>query len=77
MDSALKCIGTPKISGISNKIMVGPKDGGFGFDQSKKYSTVENIEKVCVQCQAGQHKNCLAKNKQQSSCDCEHCIIYG
>ena len=57
--------------------MVGPQDGGFGFDQSKKYSKVENLEKVCVQCQAGQHKKCLAKSKQQSSCDCEYCIIYG
>ena len=35
--------------------MVGPQDGGFGFDQSKKYSSVENLEKICVQCQAGQH----------------------
>ena len=57
--------------------MVGPKDGGFGFDQSKKYSTVDNIEKICVQCQAGQHKKCLAKSKQVSNCDCEYCIIYG
>ena len=23
--------------------MVGPQDGGFGFDQSKKYTEVENI----------------------------------
>ncbi len=57
--------------------MVGPKDGGFGFDQSKKYSSVENLEKICVQCQAGQHKKCLAKNNQQPSCDCEYCIIHG
>lgn len=57
--------------------MVGPQDGGFGFDQSKKYSKVENLEKVCVQCQAGQHKKCLGKSNQQSSCDCEYCIIYG
>ena len=57
--------------------MVGPENGGFGFDQSKKYSTVENLEKICVQCQAGQHKRCLAKTKQQPSCDCEYCIIYG
>ena len=28
--------------------MVGPQDGGFGFDQSKKYTSVDNIEKVCV-----------------------------
>jgi hypothetical protein len=57
--------------------MVGPKDGGFGFDQSKKYSSVENIDQVCVQCQAGQHNKCLAKNKQQTSCECEYCIING
>jgi len=56
--------------------MVGPKDGGFGFDQSKKYSSVDNIEQVCVQCQAGQHPKCLAKAKQQSRCDCEYCIIH-
>ena len=49
--------------------MVGPQDGGFGFDQSKKYTSVDNIEKVCVQCQAGQHKNCLAKAKKIPSCD--------
>jgi len=41
--------------------MVGPLDGGFGFDQSKKYTSVDNLEKVSVQCQAGQLKNCLAK----------------
>ena len=58
-------------------IMVGPQDGGFRFDQSKKYTSVDNLEKVCVQCQAGQHKNCLAKTKKQPSCDCEHCLIYG
>ena len=57
--------------------MVGPQDGGFGFDQSKKYSSVENLDQVCVQCLAGQHKNCLAKNKKQSSCECEYCIING
>jgi hypothetical protein len=57
--------------------MVGPQDGGFGFDQSKKYTTVENLEDVCVQCQAGQHKKCLAKSKQQKNCECEHCMIYG
>ncbi len=57
--------------------MVGPKDGGFGFDESKKYSSVENLDKVCVQCQAGQHKNCLAKSKAQPICDCEYCIIHG
>ena len=66
-----------KIAVYCNKDMVGPKDGGFGFDQSKKYSKVENLEKICVQCQAGQHKKCLAKTKQVSNCDCEYCIIYG
>jgi len=58
-------------------MMVGPQDGGFGFDQSKKYTSVDNLEKVCVQCQAGQHKNCLAKTKKIPICDCEHCLIYG
>lgn len=57
--------------------MVGPQDGGFGFDQSKKYSTVENLDEICVQCQAGQHKKCLAKTKEQPNCECEHCIVYG
>jgi len=36
---------------LSNNNMVGPQDGGFGFDQSKKYSSVENMNKICVQCQ--------------------------
>ena len=57
--------------------MVGPQDGGFGFDQSKKYTSVENIEEICVQCQSGQHKKCLKKSKEQDVCECEHCIIYG
>jgi hypothetical protein len=57
--------------------MVGPQDGGFGFDQSKKYTSVDNIDQVCVQCQAGQHKKCLVKSKQQTNCECEHCLIYG
>ena len=57
--------------------MVGPQDGGFGFDQSKKYTSIENIEEVCSQCQAGQHKKCLKKSKQQEICECEHCMIYG
>ncbi len=48
-----------------SQYMVGPQDGGFGFDQSKKYTTVDNIDEVCVQCQAGQHKKCLKKAKQQ------------
>ena len=47
------------------------------FDQSKKYTSVDNLEKICVQCQAGQHKKCLFKSKEQPSCDCEHCLIYG
>ena len=50
--------------------MVGPQDGGFGFDQSKKYSSVNNIDEVCVQCQAGQHKKCLKKAGQQEVCEC-------
>ena len=57
--------------------MVGPQDGGFGFDQSKKYTSVDNLEEICVQCQAGQHKNCLKKAKKQDVCECEHCMIYG
>ena len=57
--------------------MVGPQDRGFGFDQSKKYSSVDNLEKICVQCQAGQHKKCLAKTKEQQHCDCEQCMIFG
>jgi len=60
-----------------NQIMVGPEDGGFGFDQSKKYTEIENVDEICVQCQAGQHKKCLAKSKQQKSCECEYCIING
>ncbi len=57
--------------------MVGPRDGGFGFDQSKKYSEIENLDQVCVQCQAGQHKKCLAKTNQVKTCECEYCIING
>lgn len=57
--------------------MVGPRDGGFGFDQSKKYTNVENLDEICAQCQAGQHKNCLAKAKKIPSCECEYCIIHG
>jgi len=56
--------------------MVGPRDGGFGFDQSKKYSKVDNLDEICVQCQAGQHKKCFAKSRERQSCECEHCIIY-
>lgn len=55
--------------------MVGPKDGGFGFDGSKKYSSLENKDSICVQCQAGQHSKCLAKEDSNVSCDCERCII--
>ncbi|MDC8438076.1 MAG: hypothetical protein LV468_03645 [Candidatus Nitrosotenuis sp.] len=57
--------------------MVGPKDGGFGFDQSKKYTSVDNIEQICVQCQAGAHSKCLAKSKQVLSCECERCLEFG
>lgn len=56
--------------------MVGPQDGGFGFDQSKKYTKVD-LNEVCVQCQAGQHRKCLAKSGELPSCECEHCIVYG
>lgn len=57
--------------------MVGPRDGGFGFDQSKKYTEVENIDQVCVQCQAGAHDKCIAKLDQSKSCECERCIEFG
>ena len=57
--------------------MVGPKDGGFGFDQSKKYTSVDNLNEICVQCQAGQHAKCLAKSKAVPSCECEQCMIFG
>ena len=56
-------------------IMVGPKDGGFGFDGAPKYSDLENKTAICVQCQAGQHSKCLAKNNQQPQCDCELCMV--
>lgn len=55
--------------------MVGPRDGGFGFDGSKKYSDLENKESICVQCQAGQHAKCIAKEDDKVSCDCERCLI--
>lgn len=55
--------------------MVGPRDGGFGFDGGKKYSEIENIESICVQCQAGQHAKCLAKAGTTKSCDCEACLL--
>ena len=57
--------------------MVGPRDGGFGFDQSKKYTSIDNLDEICVQCQAGQHRQCLKKAKKQDVCECEHCMIYG
>ncbi|MDE1845242.1 MAG: hypothetical protein KGI10_07945 [Thaumarchaeota archaeon] len=55
--------------------MVGPKDGGFGFDGAPKYSTLEGKSAICVQCQAGQHGKCLAKNNSETVCDCELCLI--
>lgn len=66
-----------KIREDHSRAMVGPRDGGFGFDQSKKYTKIDNIDMICVQCQAGQHKNCLVKAKKASDCECEHCIIFG
>ena len=55
--------------------MVGPQDGGFGFDGAPKYSTLDDKITICVQCQAGQHSQCLAKNNSMILCDCELCII--
>lgn len=55
--------------------MVGPRDGGFGFDGGKKYSDFKNSEAVCVQCQAGQHSKCLARSDSSVSCDCEICLF--
>ena len=57
--------------------MVGPRDGGFGFDQSRKYTSVDNLDEVCVQCQAGQHAKCLARDGKTDSCECEQCIVFG
>ena len=57
--------------------MIGTQDGGFKWKKKKKYTSVENLEEICVQCQAGQHKKCLKKTKEQDNCECEHCIIYG
>ena len=57
--------------------VVGPRDGGFGFDQSRRYSSVDNIDEVCVQCQAGQHARCLARDGGRDSCECEQCIVFG
>ena len=55
--------------------MVGPKDGGFGFDGAPKYSELEGKNVICVQCQAGQHDKCLAKNNPDILCDCELCLV--
>ena len=55
--------------------MVGPQDGGFGFDQSRKYTNIDNIDDICVQCQAGQHRKCLGAPERE--CECEYCIIHG
>lgn len=57
--------------------VVGPRDGGFGFDRSRKYSSVDNIDEVCVQCQAGQHARCLARAGVRDECECEQCIVFG
>ena len=46
--------------------MVGPQDGGFGFDRSRKYSSVDNLDEICVQCQAGQHKRCFKRRASKS-----------
>lgn len=54
--------------------MVGPRDGGFGFDGAPKYSELENKESICIQCQAGQHAKCLAKGDEKVPCDCELCM---
>jgi len=45
--------------------MVGPQDGGFGFDQSKKYSSVDNLEKVCVHARLDSTK--IVWQRQRSS----------
>jgi len=55
--------------------MVGPRDGGFGFDGAPKYSNLEDKNTICVQCQAGQHGNCLAKTNSETLCDCELCLV--
>jgi hypothetical protein len=55
--------------------MVGPKNGGFGFDGAPKYSELEDKNVICVQCQAGQHGKCLAKNNPDILCDCELCLV--
>ncbi|MGB9125292.1 MAG: hypothetical protein WA833_06030 [Nitrosotalea sp.] len=55
--------------------MVGPKDGGFGFDGAPKYTSLEGKSTICVQCQAGQHGKCHAKDNPEILCDCELCLI--
>jgi len=55
--------------------MVGPKDGGFGFDGAPKYTKLEGKNTICVQCQAGQHSKCHAKDNPEILCDCELCLI--
>jgi hypothetical protein len=55
--------------------MVGPQDGGFGFDGAPKYSKLDDKISLCVQCQAGQHGKCLARvDPQTLPCDCELCM---
>lgn len=73
---SLFCLFTrSKIHGIVQLIMIGPRDGGFGFDGGKKYSDPKNIDTICVQCQAGQHAKCLSKEDDKISCDCEICLL--
>ncbi|MDE1725084.1 MAG: hypothetical protein KGH76_04210 [Thaumarchaeota archaeon] len=55
--------------------MVGPQDGGFGFDGAPKYTEFEGKNSTCVQCQAGQHSKCLAKNDTATTCDYEICLV--
>jgi hypothetical protein len=55
--------------------MVGPKDGGFGFDGAPKYTELDGKNSICVQCQAGQHSKCHAKEDPKIICDCELCMI--
>ena len=55
--------------------MVGPKDGGFGFDGAPKYTKFEDKNTICIQCQAGQHSKCHAKDNPEIICDCELCMI--
>ena len=41
--------------------MVGPQDGGFGFDQSKKYTSVDNLEKFVFNVRQDNTKTVLQK----------------